>query len=218
MNFLLYILSLFLFYLFFWYILSLATCLPGLGMTFLTMKLSDKEAKKGILLTALVLTHVVSVTLNTYIIAGGVSNITIHFINKTNSLWLYLIIGGIATLVATGFPMGENNIVSLSEGLGFYILFMLAAFGNNVAYILGGIFLWIIILSGITGFVVWLVMRKSISGKYVKCPFCKKWLVFSGDSTKPYACKCGAYGEWEIEERVLRFVKGNSSKQLTIAP
>jgi len=53
-------------------------------------------------------------------------------------------------------------------------------------------------------------MRKSISGKYVKCPFCKKWLVPSGDSTKPYACKCGSFAEWE-EPHLLRFTKGNVS-------
>ena len=51
----------------------------------------------------------------------------------------------------------------------------------------------------------------------VKCPFCKKRLHYLGDSTKPYACGCGAYGEWEIEGKVLRFSKGNRSERLTIA-
>ena len=161
------------------------------------------------------LTHIVSVTLNTYIIAGGVSSITIHFVNRTNNLWLYLVAGGTATLIAVGSPMGEMQGLSLLEGLGFYILLMLAALGNNVAYILGGIFLWVIILSGVTSFVVWLIIRKSISGKYVKCPFCKKWLLFSGDPTKPYACKCGAFADWE-ESHLLRFTKGNISHRVSI--
>ena len=215
MNFLLYLLSLFLFYLFFWYLLSLVTCLPGLGMTSLALRLSDKGARRGISMTVFALTHIVSVTLNTYIIAGGISSITIHFINRTNTLWLYLIAGGIATLIGVGSPRGEMHGLSLLEGLGFYILLILAALGNNVAYILGGIFLWVIILSGITGFIVWLVIRKSISGKYVKCPFCKKWLVPSGDSTKPYACKCGAFAEWQ-EPHLLRFTKGNISHRVSI--
>jgi len=215
MNFLLYLLSLFLFYLFFWYLLSLVTSLPGLGMISLAFRLSDKGARRGILMTVFALTHIVSVTLNTYIIAIGISNITINFINKGGSLWFYLIAGGIATLIGVGSPTGEIHGLYFLEGLGFYILLILAFLGNNVAGILGGIFSSVIIWSGITGFIIWLIMRKSISGKYVKCPFCKKWLVPSGDSTKPYACKCGSFAEWE-EPHLLRFTKGNVSHGVSI--
>lgn len=216
MNFLLYLLSLFLFYLFFWHLLSLITCLPGLGMASFVLRLSDKGVKRRTSMAVFVLTHIVSVTLNTWIIASGVSWITIGFIYKTNSLWLYSIAGGIAVLASVGSPGREEvHGFTFLEGLGFYILLTLAALGNNVAYILNGIFLWVIVLSGIIGFIVWLVMRKSISGKYVKCPFCKKWLVPSGDSTKPYTCKCGAFAEWE-EPHVLRFTKGDLSRTVSI--
>lgn len=46
----------------------------------------------------------------------------------------------------------------------------------------------------------------------IKCPFCKRKLKYSSDPTKLYICRCGAYGEWEIEGKVLQFSKGNQSK------
>ncbi len=105
---------------------------------------------------------------------------------------------------------------------------------KKVCLILGAIYIILLkdidlgILFLIAGAIIWFIDSRGKRKKKardnlsmdsvtsIKCPFCKKRLDYSGDSTKPYACGCGGYGEWEIEGKALRFSKGNRSEQLTI--
>jgi len=98
MNFLPYLLSLFLFYLGYWYLISLITCLPGVGAVswFIIWFIEEKvpPASKIGRILGTILVHFASMVLNTFVIGVLVALITTQFAEKSTFPWLYLVVGG----------------------------------------------------------------------------------------------------------------------------
>lgn len=219
MNFLLFLLSLFLFYVIYEHLVLLVTALPGVGALYwfrwLTQEKIPPVRKIGQII-GLILVHLASMGLNTFIIGISIALITVSFAQKSGFPWLYFIIGGIAGLAT----VPHRSHVSISETLVFYILGILKVYSENeFTFMVYSIILWTIaiavIVASVLGFKTWLQM-KSKTGKGLRCPFCHRKLTYSGLLTKPYDCKCGAYGEWVIEGKTVKITRGDVSYNLTI--